>query len=620
MKKYFLILLLFFTNLLGSDIIIKENDSSFKDFEISFYQDKTKKLTLQDIHNTKVFQKTNNNIALGKQEGNIWYHFSIENKTNNLQKRLLFITEPTLWDIELFIVDNKKIISTQNVGQSIFSKNGKIASFYPELEINLESQKKLDIYIRKFSPFHHTFEIMVTTNKDLVEYKILKNSLFSLYFGAVGALLLYNLFIYFSTRDKNYLLYIGFVFFYFLAQVQHNTPLNSLFSSLETTFSIASAHIFWVAFHTLFSVKLLNIQEYYPRVGKYLFYTGYFLLALGFFGLYNLEVAIQIIHPIMIILPFVLLFTAIVLHIKKNKLAIFYIIAQTLFLTSSLTFGLLFAGVLEYNNFTRYIHLVGSFSEIILFSFALGYKTRLVMQENQKQKEMINDYSKLTYMGETMVSIYHQWKSPVNNIYNYITHIETAKEFKDKNIDNIVDTNLEKIKQNTLHLRDTASEFLKMNTIKSSTKEKVNLKQEIESVLRLMDADFNKNRIKIIDNYKQDVVLMTHKNQLRNLLMILLENAIKTFRNRDIKNPELKITTAQNEKSVTIIVEDNAGGIVEKPIDKIFERYHSASNSSGIGLYLAKYVLMENLDGEISVENRNEGARFIIQLDKKISI
>jgi len=614
MRNYFFVLFLFCTSLLSSEIIIKDSDNSFKDFEINYFHDQTGELTLDQIQEENDFQKINNNIALGKKEGNIWYHFSIKNGTQEVQKRVLFATEPNVWDMELFVIQDKKIISKQAVGQNIFSDNGKIASFYPELEIELEAGEKIDLYIRKFSPFHHTFELMVNTHNDVVQYKIFKNSLLSLYFGAIGALLLYNLFIYFSIRDKNYLLYIGFVFFYLVAQMQQNTTFNSLFSSLEITFSIASSHVFWVAFHTLFSVKLLNIQEYYPRLGKYLLYTGYFLLVLGFYAIYNLEAAIQIIHPFMIVLPFVLLFTAIALYRKKNRLAIFYIIAQTLFLSSSLIFGLLFAGVFEYNNFTRYIHLAGSLSEVILFSFTLGYKTRLIMQENQKQKEMLNDYSKITYMGETMVSIYHQWKSPVNNIYNYITHIETAKEFQDKNIDKIIDNNLEKIKQNTLYLRDTATEFLKMNTIKSSTKEKVNLREMIESVLRLMDTDFNKNKIKIIDNYKQDIVLMTYQNQLRNLLMILVENTIKTFRNRDIKNPQLKVSTTKDGKSVTIIVEDNAGGIIEKPIDKIFERYHSASDSSGIGLYLAKYVLMENLDGEISVENNDGGAKFIMIL------
>ncbi len=617
MNKYLLIILLFCTYLIANNqLTIKDNDSSYDNFEIEYYQDISKKLSLEEIQGIKKFQKINNNVTLGKKEGNIWYHFSIKNKTEDRQKRVLFITEPNVWDMELFIVADNKIVSTQAVGQNIFSKDGKIASFYPELKINLEAREKIDVYIRKFSPFHHTFKVKVITDKDLVDYKILKNSLLSLYFGAIGALLLYNLFIYFSIRDKNYLFYIGFVFFYLLAQIQHNTPFNSLFSSIESTFSIASSHIFWVAFHALFSVKLLNIKEYYPRLDQYLLYISYFLLALGFYGIYNLEIAIQIIHPIMIVLPFVLLFTAIVLHIKKNKLAIFYIVAQTLFFTSSLIFGLLFAGVLEYNNFTRYVHLAGSFSEIILFSFALGYKTRLLMKENEQQKDMINDYSKLTYMGETMINIYHQWKSPVNNIYNYITHIETAKEFNDKNIDKIINKNLNKIKQSTQYLRETASELLKINTIKSSTRDKVNLSKEISSIVKLMESELNKNNISVNKNFKQDIILTTYKIQLRNLFMILIENAIKTFKNRKIKNPELNINITNNEKSISIKLEDNAGGIIEKPIDRIFERYYSATDSSGLGLYLAKYVLMENLNGEISVENSSEGAIFTIKFIK----
>jgi len=612
MRIYFLLIFILSSYLLSSEIIIKDSDSSYKDFEINLYQEKTKKLNLKEIQNIKMSQKINNNVSLGKQEGNIWFNFSIKNATNEIQKRVLFVTEPSLWGMELFIIADGKTISTQVLGQDILSEDGKIASFNPELEITLEAEEKIDIYIRNYSDFYQTFKVIVSTDRDLIKHKLLKNSLLFLYFGAIGALLLYNLFIYLSIRDKIYFLYIGFVFFYVLAQIQLNTSFNSLFNSVEITSFISCSHLFWVAFHTFFSVKLLNIKEHYPRLNKYLLYTGYFLLAVGFFGIYNLQVAIQIVHLFMIILPFVLLFTAVALHIKKNRLAIFYIIAQTLFLTSSLMFGLLFAGVLEYNNFTRYIHLLGSFSEIILFSFALAYKTNLIMQENEKQKEMISDYSKLTYMGETMVSIYHQWKSPVNNIYNCITHIETAKEFNDKNIDKIVETNLNKIKLNTQYLKETASEFLKMNRVKNSAKEKINLSQEIESVLKLMEGEFNKNRIKITANYNQNIFLNTHKNQFRNLLMILVENAIKTFRNRGTKNPHLKVNTVINKQNITLIVEDNAGGIIEKPIDRIFDRYHSASDSSGIGLYLAKHVLMEKLNGKIEAKNSKEGAIFEI--------
>jgi len=613
MTKILLILLLFFTSAFSSNLLIKNDNTTYKNFEINYYQDKTKNLSLENIKNIKESQKTKNSVALGKQEGNIWFHLSIKNKTKSTQERILFITEPNLWDIELFIVENNKTISSQIIGQSTFRKDGKIASFHPELKINLDPNKKIDIYIKSASPFHHTFKIELITSKDLVKYKILKNSLLSLYFGAIGALLLYNLFIYLSIRDKNYLLYIGFVFFYLLAQIQHNTPFNSFFSSVNITFFIATTHIFWVAFHTLFSIKLLNIKEHYPKLGKYLLYIGYFLLVLGFYGIYNLEVAIQIVHPFMIVLPFILLFTAILLHIKKNRLAIFYIIAQTLFLTSSLIFGLLFAGVLDYNNFTRYIHFAGSFSEIILFSFALAYKTRLILKDNQKQKELVDEYSKLSFLGQTVINIYHQWKSPVNNIYNSINHIEVAKEFEDKNLNNIIDENLEKIKQNTEYLKETSTNYLSYYKGIDQEKTKFNLKDEIATILNLHKQEFEKINIK--NNLAcENIEVFNQKNILTNIMIILIENIINISKLREIKKPRFSIIAKQNKSSITIKITDNLGGVKEKNINDIFEKSHSVSSSTGLGLYLAKEFLVPKLNGKISVKNTDEGSQFTLIL------
>lgn len=610
MIRILLILLTLAIWAFSSNISIKDIHSTYEDFEIEFYQDKSKKLQLNEIQNIKEFQGITNSVALGKQEGNIWYHFSIKNDTKYIQKRVLFITEPNVWDMELFIIMNNKIIATQTVGQNVFNKNGKIASYHPELEINLDAEEKIDIYIRNSSLFNHTFKVIVTTKKELLEEKIFKNSWIFLYFGAIGALLLYNLFIYFSIRDKNYLLYIGFVFCYLAAQVQLNTTFNSLFTSMNITFSIATSHIFWVAFHTLFSVKLLNIVEYFPRLGKTLLYTGYLLFAVGIFGVYDLGTAIQIIHPFMIILPFVLLFTAIILHFKKNKLAIFYIVAQTLFLTSSLIFGLLFAGILEYNNFTRYINFAGSFSEIILFSFALAYKTRLILSENQKQKELVDEYSKLSFLGQTVISIYHQWKSPVNNIYNSINHIEVAKEFKDKNINKIIDENLHQIKQNTQYLKETALNYLSHYKDIENPAENINIYNEINSIVKLLKLESEKINLNIIINSSKDSELFLRKNHFTNLLMILLENAINVFKLREIKNPVLEISVLKEKDKIILKVKDNAGGIKEKDINSIFQRHHSSSSSTGLGLFLAKEFLISKLNAQIHVSNIDDGAEF----------
>ncbi|MCV6607946.1 MAG: HAMP domain-containing histidine kinase, partial [Campylobacterales bacterium] len=325
-------------------------------------------------------------------------------------------------------------------------------------------------------------------------------------------------------------------------------------------------------------------------------------------------VAIQIVHLFVVILPFVLLFTAISLHIKKNKLAIFYIVAQTLFLISSLIFGLLFAGVLEYNNFTRYINFVGSFSEIILFSFALGYKTRLVMKENEAQKQLVDEYSKLSFLGQTVINIYHQWKAPVNNIYNSINHIETAKEFKDRDLNNIIDENLEQIKNNTQYLRETALSYLDYYKQIDKPATKISLNKEIQSVVKLNLLETSKINLKVDISSEKEISLFTQQNLLNNLLMILFENAIDNFKIKEIEKPLIEIKTHTKQENVIIEFLDNGGGITTEPINSIFEKDHSVMSSSGIGLFLAKEFLLEKLNGDIKVENKNDGALFSIEL------
>jgi signal transduction histidine kinase len=560
------------------------------------------------------FSKKAKSISFSTHE--VWYGFEI--KTFSLNEPLyLNIKDPTKERAYLYVFKNGKLIQSSQDGYIVPLEHKDIKTFGATFKLLTNTHA---IYLIKTTSSHpHYNSFAFGTKEDIAKYWDIYFTISILVSGIFMALIFYNLFLYFMIKDRAYIFYIvytsglfitnGLLYGYLQLILPEHLDLTTLFLALSIQLGITGLVFFTEYFLDMDMAndkKLILINRTLllsTIISMFLIPMANGFQPVAIFSLQALNVA--------------LLFTGYKKYKSGNTPALFYLLATGVGLICMIIFSLMSQGVIfNYNLLTFHISSVGLVWDMIVLSLALGYKTKLITEENQKHKEMLSDYSKLTYMGETMVSIYHQWKSPVNNIYNYITHIETAKEFQDKNIDKIIDSNLEKIKQNTLYLRDTASEFLKMSTAQSHTKEKINLKDEITSVLKLMDGDFNKNRIKIIDNYKQNIYLMTHKNQLRNLLMILVENAIKTFRNRGIKNPVLTITTTKDEKSVTILVEDNAGGIAEKPIDKIFERHHSASDSSGIGLYLAKYVLMEHLDGDISVANTPNGARFIVEVKK----
>jgi signal transduction histidine kinase len=65
----------------------------------------------------------------------------------------------------------------------------------------------------------------------------------------------------------------------------------------------------------------------------------------------------------------------------------------------------------------------------------------------------------------------------------------------------------------------------------------------------------------------------------------------------------------------TLRVLDNAGGIKAKNLQKIFEPYFTTKEkSSGIGLYMSKMIVEKNLGGSLTVENKNSGAVFKIEI------
>ena len=89
---------------------------------------------------------------------------------------------------------------------------------------------------------------------------------------------------------------------------------------------------------------------------------------------------------------------------------------------------------------------------------------------------------------------------------------------------------------------------------------------------------------------------------------------------RDVKDGKLTITLSDDGDKAVLVIEDNAGGIPEDIIDKIFDPYFSTKEEyggTGIGLHMSKNIIETNMHGSIRVENTGKGARFIIELLKE---
>ena len=67
-------------------------------------------------------------------------------------------------------------------------------------------------------------------------------------------------------------------------------------------------------------------------------------------------------------------------------------------------------------------------------------------------------------------------------------------------------------------------------------------------------------------------------------------------------------------------IEDNAGGIDQTIIDKIFDPYFTTkfkSKGVGLSLYMSKIIVEKSMDGSLEAENAPGGARFVLTLPLK---
>lgn len=245
-------------------------------------------------------------------------------------------------------------------------------------------------------------------------------------------------------------------------------------------------------------------------------------------------------------------------------------------------------------------------------------------KEQMKKERMLVIQSKMAAMGEMLGNIAHQWKQPLNTISICSSNLKIQKDMgliDDK--DNIIDDMTDNISKSIKYMTDTINDFqnyLKPNRLESC----FYLKDTILKVESLVSALCKTNDIKIIKNIEKDAHLCSFQNELIQVLINIIKNAIDELINLKDFDRIIKIDIFSQENITVIEIQDSAGGIPEDIKEKIFEPYFTTKNEdgTGIGLYMSKQIVNNHLNGTIDVSNENfiyenreyKGAKFVLKL------
>ena len=229
-------------------------------------------------------------------------------------------------------------------------------------------------------------------------------------------------------------------------------------------------------------------------------------------------------------------------------------------------------------------------------------KVEIEMKKNEEKHRISIQQSRMASMGEMLENIAHQWRQPLSTISVVASGIKLKKELNILN-DEELDDALSHIKNATQYLSNTIEDFRNFFS-KDKISSNINIRSTINKTIDLVSSTFAKEEITLVRNI-QDINFASFENELIQVLMNILINAKDALENKQSQKLII-IKVKQHKNNIIITIKDNAGGINEDIIDKIFEPYFTTKhqfNGTGIGLYMSKLISEKHLDGEIIVKN-----------------
>ena len=255
--------------------------------------------------------------------------------------------------------------------------------------------------------------------------------------------------------------------------------------------------------------------------------------------------------------------------------------------------------------------------ELTELNLELEQKVEQKARELVAKDAMILAQSRQAAMGEMISMIAHQWRQPLSTITLQISNLKIKSMLGEQSVEQTNDA-LEHISDTIIYLSETIDDFQSFF--------KPNKKEEEKNICELVErgTNFALPRLKVANialhyNCQKKIPILTYPNEFAQVIINIINNAIDALLENKVLTPSIQVEIDEFKEHIVISIEDNAGGIKDEIINRIFEPYFSTKgkNGTGLGLYMSKMIIEEELQGTLEVQNSTQGACFSIKIPRK---
>lgn len=636
------LILLPFTAIADSQFVTLEQDKNHYNLGRSLYilEDKSGNITIDNIirneYSSRFVKNETDAPNYGFTSSTFWARFEINNPAAISRLMYLEIAYPLLDLIELYIPGPGNEFQKKTGGYDYTFNNRELNYRNVVFTINVQPGNNF-YYVKIKSSGTVTFPLVLQTPEYLVETSTIHYLILGMYYGILFVMILYNLFVFISVRDRSYLYYITYITSFMLFSFSLNGmafqnfwPNSIWWQKISVPFLIFFG-IFTIGQFIRSFLDLKTFSSLADKIVQLMMLLAFAGMVLSFTINYSIVIRLSAVYvPVSVSICFLV---GIFCIIRGNRSARFYLLAWTCFLIGCTVFALKATGFIPFNILTQYAMQAGSAAEVVLLSFALGDRINILKEEKEtaqlrtieiqknatenlerkvaertmelnKANEDLKELDKLK--SNFFANISHEIRTPLTLILSPVESVLQGDY--DNKIDNKFFENLQR---NAIRLLKLINNLLDFSKIEAG---QMNMKiQEVDVVtfirnyiVSVHSAAESKGITMNFVSMSSSIPLLIDIEKTDKIVMNLFSNSLK-FTD---KGGFITVTVREDEKNCYIEFEDSGIGIPPAKIESVFDRFSQVDAGStrkyegtGIGLALVK-EFVELHCGSIKVKSR----------------
>jgi diguanylate cyclase (GGDEF)-like protein len=377
------------TTSIDSVISLNNEQVNLTRFDMSYFIDKTGKMTLSQIQN-QTFTASKNELTLGTNAKTTWSKITVKNNDSDTLR--LFIHNPDAYHLEevgFYETHNGQLINQSEIQLDTSGPKANMFGGSAVFSFYIAPQQQKTIYVKSVTFSHQWFALNIYNEEHSKRALVGNGNYIALLVGMMLALMIYNFFLYLSARKIENIVYALYL-------ISGTVWVALSYGVAANFFGIFSAEVLQLnssllsmpSFLVIFVMLIFETKKHYPK--EHIALSLILVLLVGDF-IYSLFDVVGALKPASTLAAMMMTVTfgvSISLWRKGDSLAKYFLLGHSLFVIFNMLAVLYYKGITDANVINSHGVGIGILLEALMMAFILSYRIKTLEKIKAQQKEL----------------------------------------------------------------------------------------------------------------------------------------------------------------------------------------------------------------------------------------